>query len=149
MTKKPKAPKGYKKRVTVGKPSAKKPTKAQRQALEIKKLKHELREERRKHKATKVTAKKLKHFKKTVEKFIDWKKEKVRSRAIKQHRKEIISRFQDQFDDYVDSDEDFDDWEDTRDDLVSEYELTLEDWLDIMTDEGFTEHEAYDLWYGY
>lgn len=138
MPKRPKAnkpPKGYKKR------TPRRESSAQKLKKENARLRHELRKARAAHKATKkINA--------LLQRFSDWKQAKDHRHNVIVHRKEIIERVHEiheleEFDDY------FDDYdrEDLFDDLREEYDLTLDDWLDIMFEEGYTEHEAYELWY--
>ncbi len=71
----------------------------------------------------------------------------ARRNFFKRNRKRIIQSFEDARDYWEDND--LEPGWDFVDDLPELHLLDIEDFISMMFDEGYTEHEAYDLYWGY
>jgi len=136
----PRIPKGYKKReasTAFTKPKSKRATLKEKYA--------KLLEEVRGFRKDKSKVEKEKLQIKRIKKFITYAREKSHHREIIRLRKEIIAKAE-EIHDYNGDLEDYE-REELFEDLREEYDLDFEDWLDVCFAEGYTEHDAYELWY--
>jgi len=153
-----KVPRGYQKReasIAFTKPKSKRATLKEKFAnllAEVRTLRAENKQKIAEAKALrdKVKEKKAKYERekiqiKRIKKFLVYAREKSHHREIIRLRKEIIAKAE-EIHDYNGDLEDYE-REELFEDLREEYDLDFEDWLDVCFAEGYTEHDAYELWY--
>jgi|SRR6185436_1602191 len=55
---------------------------------------------------------------------------------------QVPGQTDDEYDEYIDAER-----QAIIDDIRENEYITMEDWVDIMMEEGYSEHDAYELWY--